>query len=374
MRKRTIRRALAASILAAAALAFASLDTSAAAADVPQTITHQGRLYDASDKPINATLQVKFVLYADAATMTALWSETDMVTFDDGYFAVSVGEATPFPAGVLDGSVRYLGVTVGADPEMSPRVPVQSVPYAIVAGDAIGDLHPTSISINGATVIDGTGHWVGNVAGLQGATGPQGATGAAGADGAPGAVGPTGPIGAQGPTGAIGATGALGPAGPAGSDGAAGPAGPAGPAGAVGPAGPAGPAGAAGPTGPQGPAGPTSVPACPTVSFADQNISVSTTRSLLCVYHETFGTTWNNSASDCYNFYGGAHLCRHEEIRRACINGGLASPIVGSWLADRAGDDNAIVTNIADCNNFDGVALHTTSETGKYCCSEWYKY
>jgi len=116
------------------------------------------------------------------------------------------------------------------------------------------------------------------------------------------------------------------------------------------------------------------MPSCPVVGFADQTASVSTTRSLLCVYHEQFGTNWNTSASDCFSFYGGAHLCRHEEIRRACINGGGFVPIVSSWLADRSGDDAALNVNIADCNNFDGASGVGTVLTGKYCCSEWPKY
>jgi hypothetical protein len=115
------------------------------------------------------------------------------------------------------------------------------------------------------------------------------------------------------------------------------------------------------------------VATCPPVAFADQTRAVDTARSLLCVYHEPFGTNWNNSSSDCSGFYGGAHLCRHEEIRRACISGSF-TPIASSWLADRAGDDVALNVNIADCNNFDGVAPVGNILAGKYCCSEWPKY
>ena len=115
------------------------------------------------------------------------------------------------------------------------------------------------------------------------------------------------------------------------------------------------------------------MPSCPVVNFADQTKAVSTNSSLLCVYHENFGTNWNLSASDCYTFYNGAHLCRHEEIRRACISGGF-TPITSSWLADRAGDDSATWVNIADCNNFDGAQAVGNTLTGKYCCAEWPKY
>jgi hypothetical protein len=225
-------RFLAAAFIAAGAVAIAA---PASAAGVPQTLTHQGRLYDANDKPFDGTIALVFAIYADENASAALWTETDTVTFDDGYFSVSIGETTPFTEGLFDGSARYLGIKVGADPEMTPRVKVQSVPYAMVAGDAIGDVHPTSVSIAGVgTVIDGAGKWVGDPTGLQGPTGPMGPAGAAG------------PTGAQGPTGPTGAQGPMGPAGPTGAQGTQGPMGPAGPTGAEGPT---GPAGATGPTG-----------------------------------------------------------------------------------------------------------------------------
>ena len=245
--RRTVRRALLASLFACGAFA---LQSSAIAAGVPKTITHQGRLYDAADKPINATLVVQFAIYVDSDATTPIWTETSMVTFEDGYFSVSIGENTPFTNSVFDGSVRYLGITVGSDPEMTPRVPVQSVPYAMVAGDAIGDIHPTTVVVNGTTVIDGTGKWVGNTAGLQGPQGPQGP------QGLQGAVGPTGPTGVAGATGATGPAGATGAAGAQGAQGVAGPQGNPGTNGINGTNGATGPAGANGSNGATGATGP----------------------------------------------------------------------------------------------------------------------
>jgi hypothetical protein len=169
MRSRnTLRRAFLGSV-AAAGLTLAA---SASAVSVPQSLTHQGRLYDASNQPVSATLSVVFSIYADGTATTPLWTETDQITFEEGYFSVSLGGATPFTANLFDGSVRYLGITVGAEPEMTPRVSVQSVPYAMVAGDAIGNIHPTSVSINGTTVINAQGNWTGPSTGLAGPTAP----------------------------------------------------------------------------------------------------------------------------------------------------------------------------------------------------------
>lgn len=224
-------------LAASAALLGVGLGASAAAAAVPATISHQGRLYDAKGAPVSATLKVVFTIYdGEGAGAEAVWSEELDVAFDDGYFSARLGTATPLDTKVFDGSVRYLGIAVGADPEMAPRAAVGSVPYALMAEDVRGDIAPQSVSITGhGVVIDSNGQWVGDPTGL---------------------VGPAGPAG---PPGAAGMQGAAGPAGPAGTQGAAGPAGPMGPQGpqgADGPAGPQGPEGLAGPMGPQGPAGP----------------------------------------------------------------------------------------------------------------------
>ena len=223
-RARTFRRSVVAALLTLSAAVAGS-----AAASVPPTITHQGRLYDAAKAPVSAMLTVQFALYDAADAATPVWSEAQPISFEDGYFAASLGAATALD-GVFDGSPRWLGIKVGNDPEMSPRAVVASVPYALVAGDAIGDIHPSSVVVGGTTVIDGSGKWVGAAAGLAGPTGPIGASGPVGSTGA------TGPDGAVGPTGPQGEQGALGPAGPIGAQGLDGPAGltgPTGPAGAA---------------------------------------------------------------------------------------------------------------------------------------------
>ena len=100
-----------------------------------------------------------------------------------------------------------------------------------------------SVAVNGSTIINSSGEWIGSNSGIQGPTGPTGAQGAGGPTGAQGAGGPTGAQGAGGPTGAQGA------GGPTGAQGAGGPQGPGGPTGAQGAGGPQGPGG---PTGAQG--------------------------------------------------------------------------------------------------------------------------
>ena len=231
-----------------ATVAIAGMTTSmAASAAVPQVVTHQGRLFDVQGVPVVDAQDITFTIYDLEVGGVPLWSETINVSLDEGYFSVRLGETLTLDDTVFDGSIRWLGITVGADPEMTPLAAIASVPYAMFAGDVQGDINPNSISIPGfGPVIDANGQWVGDPSGLQGPAGPAGA---------PGAVGPAGPAGAAGavgPAGPAGAAGAVGPAGPAGAAGAVGPAGPAGAAGAVGPAGPAGAMGLPGAPGAQG--------------------------------------------------------------------------------------------------------------------------
>jgi hypothetical protein len=249
--------------LAGALLAAALVTSSPAWADVPLLLSQQGRLLDASDTPITGSVTIVFSLYAVATGGAATWTETHTVTLDSGYFVVTLGDTTALGMALFDGSPLYLGIKVGTDAEMTPREELVSVPYALVANDAVGDIHPTSISVGGTTIVNSSGQWVGSTAGLAGPTGPMGPTGAGGATGATGPQGEVGATGAAGPTGPqgpLGPTGPQGPAGPTGQQGPAGPTGqqgPVGPTGPQGPVGPTGPQGPVGPTGPQGPVGPT---------------------------------------------------------------------------------------------------------------------
>ena len=181
----------------------------AAAPTVPPYLTEQGRVFDSMGAPISNTLSFLFTIDAEKDGMTMLWTESKQITLDDGYFSTTLGDTTPMPATLFNGTTRFLGVKVAADPEMKPLQPLSSVPYAIMATNAIGDITPSSIAIGGKTIIDSRGLWVGDATGLVGPAGPPGPAGPAGPSGPDG---PAGPPGAPGPGGTGG-----GPTGPAGS-------------------------------------------------------------------------------------------------------------------------------------------------------------
>jgi len=221
--QRTLRRLLCCTLVSAT-VAFAG----AAAAAVPGTLTHQGRLYDASGEVQTGAVDVQFAIYATASGGTALWTEVSSIQLDDGFFSVELGSITAIPDALLDNATLFLGITVGSDAEMTPRAEIRSVPYALRASDVTGDIHPTSVTVGGVQIIDETGKWVGSTTGLAGPQGPQGPIGPPGANGAQGPAGAVGPAGANGAQGPIGPAGPQGPQGNQGPQGAQGPAGPAG--------------------------------------------------------------------------------------------------------------------------------------------------
>lgn len=102
------------------------------------TIAYQGRLADSAGNPLTNTLNMSFRLYAAATGGTALWTEqwtgSNGVQVSDGLFNVMLGSLTPIPQNVIAANSHlFLGITAGTDDEMSPRVQLGSVPFAVQA-------------------------------------------------------------------------------------------------------------------------------------------------------------------------------------------------------------------------------------------------
>jgi hypothetical protein len=99
-------------------------------ADVPSLINYQGIL-ESGGVPVTTTVSVVFNLWNNSVGGASFWSETQNVTPDaDGLFSVSLGSVASIPDSIFWGTNVYLGVTVGADPEMTPRQRLVSTGYA----------------------------------------------------------------------------------------------------------------------------------------------------------------------------------------------------------------------------------------------------
>ena len=122
---------------------------------VPEVINYQGYLTDADGKSVNGDVVITFRIWDDPEIGTELWSEMHApVTVREGVFNVMLGTYNPITAGILAGDC-YLGMTVGTDSEMIPRMKVTSAAYAIRAGYAesvaIGSVTTSSLSETAVT-------------------------------------------------------------------------------------------------------------------------------------------------------------------------------------------------------------------------------
>ncbi|MGB4978070.1 MAG: hypothetical protein WBR35_15170, partial [Anaerolineae bacterium] len=102
------------------------------------TIAYQGRLADAGGSPLTGAYSIIFRLYNAASGGVPLWEEQwtgqNGVQVSDGLFNVMLGSLTPIPQTVVTGNnTLWLGITVGTDDEMAPRVQLGSVPFAVQA-------------------------------------------------------------------------------------------------------------------------------------------------------------------------------------------------------------------------------------------------
>lgn len=107
------------------------LSAHTAHAAVPSTMSYQGVLTDGAGAHVpDGTYSLTFSLYDVPAGGVPLWTETQAsVPVASGLFSVVLGSATPL--GLAFDRQYWLGIAVGADPEMTPRTPLTSVPYAL---------------------------------------------------------------------------------------------------------------------------------------------------------------------------------------------------------------------------------------------------
>jgi len=102
-----------------------------ASADVPRLINFQGRLTDASGKFVpDGNYSLTFRIYSDSTGGSVRWFEGQLVALSKGLFNVILGSVNPIPDSIFNNLNTYLGIQVGADPEMTPRQRLSSIGYA----------------------------------------------------------------------------------------------------------------------------------------------------------------------------------------------------------------------------------------------------
>lgn len=124
------------SIFYSAFLAVLLSFTTGAEAAVPKLLTYTGVLKNDSGNFLSGNYAMTFKLYNVTAGGTALWTEShSSVSVSTGKFSAELGSVTAL---TLDFDTQYyLGVSVGGDAEMTPRVKLTSVGYSYSSDDAI---------------------------------------------------------------------------------------------------------------------------------------------------------------------------------------------------------------------------------------------
>jgi hypothetical protein len=118
------------------------------------TISYQGRLADNAGNPLTGYYNLEFRIYDDPVVGTPLWEEFwtggNSVQVSDGLFNVMLGSINTGLAAAIEGHDElYLGITVGTDSEMAPRVQLGSVPFSMQA------MTVPDLSITTAKIADG---------------------------------------------------------------------------------------------------------------------------------------------------------------------------------------------------------------------------
>jgi hypothetical protein len=108
------------------------LGIQAAWGQIPQTISYQGVLTDASGTAVpDGDYNLTFKLYDAATGRTELWSEDQSVEVSNGIFNVILGSITPLTLSF--DKPYWLGVTVGQNSELTPRIELTASAYSLNA-------------------------------------------------------------------------------------------------------------------------------------------------------------------------------------------------------------------------------------------------
>jgi hypothetical protein len=114
----------------------------------PIVLSHQGRLLDASDQPVNGTITLIYSIYDAPTGGNPLWSEDHPgVQVSNGLFSEQLGKTVPLSADLFSGSggggggaVLYLQIQVAGEAPMLPRLRLGAAPSAALSTRVSGDI------------------------------------------------------------------------------------------------------------------------------------------------------------------------------------------------------------------------------------------
>jgi hypothetical protein len=134
-----------------AVLLSLALAASAQAQGTPDTISFVARLADAGN-PVTGSHDLSLALFDAATGGTAVWTEnrSGVTIPDDGLLYLDLGSVTPLDANVFSGGKKYLEVTIDGQ-LTTPRIVIESTPYAIRSGEASHSIDSDSLGTHPAS-------------------------------------------------------------------------------------------------------------------------------------------------------------------------------------------------------------------------------
>src|SRR3989338_6354832 len=120
------------------------------------SLFYQGFLVDPQGNPISGGFAVTYRFYDSDAGGAPLWEETQNNTFDRGVFLAELGTVEPFPEDLFDFSSLYLSLQIEGDDELSPRLPLYSVPWSKQADVADVALSLANDVVTGDSIAPGS--------------------------------------------------------------------------------------------------------------------------------------------------------------------------------------------------------------------------
>lgn len=111
-----------------------------------QILNFQGRLFDGGGLPQNGPFNFTFAIYTIPTGGAPVFSETQTVTANNGYYNAQIGSVGGIPASVFTNADLYLGVTVALDGEMAPRSRLTSSAFAFNAA-LLGGVAPAGYAL-----------------------------------------------------------------------------------------------------------------------------------------------------------------------------------------------------------------------------------
>lgn len=119
---------------------------------IPETINYQGILKDAAGVVVpNGDYNISFKIYEVTSGGSALWEETKLINVQGGFVNTQLGSYNPFPQNLFDGPL-WLGITVSAGAELTPRIELTSVPFSFYTLNVV-DGSITAVKIADAQVV-----------------------------------------------------------------------------------------------------------------------------------------------------------------------------------------------------------------------------